>query len=46
MVKIIAEIYQKYKLTNNSKILDLGCKKGFIMKDLKILLPKAKSIWD
>ena len=33
---------KKYKLNNNSKILDLGCKKGFIMKDLKILLPSAK----
>ena len=41
-LKLLPAIIKKYKLNNNSKILDLGCKKGFIMKDLKILLPKAK----
>jgi len=43
-LKILPKIIKKYKLSNNSKILDLGCKKGFIMKDLKILLPEAK-VW-
>lgn len=41
-LKLLPRIIKKYKLNNNSKILDLGCKKGFIMKDFKILLPKAK----
>ena len=43
-LKLLPKIIKKYKLSNNSKILDLGCKKGFIMKDLKILLPKA-TVW-
>ena len=43
-LKILPRIIKKYRLSNNSKILDLGCKKGFIMKDLKILLPKSK-VW-
>ena len=41
-LKILPKFINRYKLNNKSKILDLGCKKGFIMKDLKILLPKAK----
>lgn len=41
-LKLLPRIIKKYKLNNSSKILDLGCKKGFIMKDFKILLPKAK----
>ena len=43
-LKLLPKIIKRYKLTNNSKILDLGCKKGFIMKDLRILLPKSE-IW-
>ena len=35
-LKLLPRIIKKYKLNNNSKILDLGCKKGFIMNDLKI----------
>tara|TARA_B100000886_G_C20338446_1_gene455558 strand:- start:284 stop:943 length:660 start_codon:yes stop_codon:yes gene_type:complete len=41
-LKLLPAFIKRYRLTNNSKILDLGCKKGFIMKDLKILLPGAK----
>ena len=41
-LKLLPRIIKKYKLNNKSRILDLGCKKGFIMKDLKILLPKSK----
>ena len=41
-LKLLPRFIKRYKLNNNSKILDLGCKKGFILKDLKILLPKAK----
>ena len=43
-LQLLPKIIKKYKLTNKSKILDLGYKKGFIMKDLKILLPKSK-VW-
>ena len=41
-LKLLPKFIKRYNLNNNSKILDLGCKKGFIMKDLKILLPGAK----
>ena len=41
-LNLLPKFIKRYNLNNNSKILDLGCKKGFIMKDLKILLPKAK----
>ena len=41
---LLPKIIQKYNLSNKSKILDLGCKKGFIMKDFKLLLPKC-DIW-
>ena len=43
-LKLLPKIIKKYKLSNKSKILDHGCKKGFIMKDFKILLPKCE-IW-
>tara|TARA_A100000164_G_C21637941_1_gene644434 strand:- start:111 stop:770 length:660 start_codon:yes stop_codon:yes gene_type:complete len=41
-LNLLPKFIKRYNLNNNSKILDLGCKKGFIMKDLKILLPRAK----
>tara|TARA_B100001971_G_C18157787_1_gene519571 strand:+ start:201 stop:860 length:660 start_codon:yes stop_codon:yes gene_type:complete len=41
---LLPKIINKYKLTNKSKILDLGCKKGFIMKDFKNLLPNCE-VW-
>ncbi len=41
-LKLLPRFISKYKLNNKSKILDLGCKKGFIMKDLKILLPESQ----
>jgi len=42
-LKLLPQIIKKYKLTNKSKVLDLGCKKGFLLKDLNILLPGIKS---
>ena len=36
-LKLLPKIIQKYNLTNKSRILDLGYKKGFIMKDFKNL---------
>ena len=41
--KLLPKIIKKYKLTKNSKVLDLGCKKGFLLKDLNILIPGIKS---
>ena len=41
--KLLPKMIKKYKLTKNSKVLDLGCKKGFLLKDLNILIPGIKS---
>ena len=35
-------IVETYNLTNTSKILDIGCAKGFMMHDLSILIPGAE----
>ena len=40
---MLPKIIKKYKLTKKSKVLDLGCKKGFLLKDLNILIPGIKS---
>jgi ubiquinone/menaquinone biosynthesis C-methylase UbiE len=41
--KPVAEILiQKYNLDNNSKILDVGCGKGFLLYEIKLLLPKIE----
>lgn len=42
--KITKEIIKHYKLDNKSKILDIGCAKGFMMYEFRRLLPKAE-IW-
>ncbi len=34
------KIIKKYKLNNRSKILDIGCGKGFLLYEIKKLLPK------
>jgi len=38
----LKKIIEKYKLDKNSKVLDIGCKKGFFMKDLKDMIPGIK----
>jgi SAM-dependent methyltransferase len=43
-IKIAEKIIKKYKLDNNSKVIDLGCGKGFLLKDLKDILPGIKLI--
>ena len=40
---MLPRIIKRYKLTKKSKVLDLGCKKGFLLKDLNILIPGIKS---
>ena len=42
-LKLLPKIIKRYKLNKKSKVLDLGCKKGFLLKDLNILLPGIKS---
>ena len=40
--KFLPYIIKKYKLNKNSRVLDIGCKKGFFIKDLKDLVPGIK----
>ena len=38
----VAHIVDVYNLSNNSKILDIGCAKGYMMHDLSLLIPEAE----
>ena len=38
----LPKIIKRYNLTRKSKVLDLGCKKGFFLKDLMELVPGIK----
>ena len=38
----VAHILDVYSLSNNSKILDIGCAKGYMMHDLSLLIPEAE----
>ena len=40
--KVAKNLIKKYKLNNNSKILDVGCGKGFLLYEIKLLLPNIK----
>lgn len=40
--KIVKEIIKHYKLNNNSRILDIGCAKGFMLYEFKHFLPGCK----
>jgi ubiquinone/menaquinone biosynthesis C-methylase UbiE len=41
--KIIAKkIFNTYKLKDNTKILQIGCDKGFLLKDIKEIYPKSQ----
>ena len=42
-LKLLPKLIKRYKLNSKSRVLDLGCKKGFLLKDLNILLPGIKS---
>ncbi len=39
---VVIDFIKKYKLNNNSKILDVGCGKGFMIYDFKNKIPKAE----
>ena len=38
----VAHIKDFYHLDDNSKILDIGCAKGYMMHDLSLLIPRAE----
>jgi SAM-dependent methyltransferase len=38
-LRILPKIIKRYKLNSSSKVLDIGCKKGFLIHDLKKILP-------
>ena len=38
----VAHIVDFYQLSNNSKILDIGCAKGYMMNDLSLIIPDAE----
>ena len=39
---VALKLIKKYKLSNSSKIIDIGCGKGYLLFELKKLLPKIK----
>ena len=39
---ILPPLIKRYKLRSGSKVLDVGCKKGFLLHDLKELVPGIK----
>ena len=40
--QLIPRIVKKYKLDKNSRVLEIGCRKGFFLKDLKTIVPGIK----
>ena len=38
------ELIETYNLDNNSKVLDVGCGKGFLLHELKLILPDIKVV--
>ena len=40
--KVAKEIVNHYKLSNDSKILDIGCGKGYLLYEISKLLPNAE----
>jgi len=44
LTKVAKKIIKKFNLTNKSKILDVGCGKGYLLYEIKKILPDAKVI--
>ena len=40
--QVAKKFIQRYKLNNKSKVLDLGCGKGFLLYEIKKILPNIK----
>lgn len=41
---VAKQMIKKYKITNNSKVLDVGCGKGYILYEIKKILPNLKVV--
>ena len=41
-IKILPKIIKRYNLTSKSRVLEIGCKKGYLIYDLKKLIPGIK----
>ena len=41
---IAKKLIKKYKLTNKSRILDVGCGKAFLLHEIKLILPDVKIV--
>ena len=39
---VAKKLIKKFKLTNNSKILDIGCGKAYLLYEIKKILPNCK----
>ncbi len=44
LTKVANKIIKKFKLNNNSKVLDLGCGKGFLLFEIKKILPNIRIV--
>ena len=42
LTSVANKIIKKFKLNNNSKILDIGCGKGYLLYEIKKKLPKSQ----
>ncbi len=42
LTAVAKKIIKKFKLNNNSKILDVGCGKGYLLYEIKKILPNCK----
>ena len=42
--KMAKDLIKTYKLKSNSKILDVGCGKGFLLHEMKLLLPELQIV--
>ena len=42
---VAQKIIDEYNLNENSKILDVGCGKAFLLYEIYRIIPKIKNIW-
>ena len=42
LTSVAKKIIKKFKINNNSKILDVGCGKGYLLYEIKKILPKCE----